>query len=49
MEIKIAVCDDEHHQAEYNKMLVNKWAGENNISVTIDMFESAENFKSAWR
>ena len=49
MEIKIAICDDEHHQAEYNKMLVNKWAGENNISVTIDMFESAENFKSAWR
>ena len=49
MEIKIAICDDEHHQAEYNKMLVSKWAGENNINVTIDMFESAENFKSAWR
>ena len=48
MEIKIAICDDEHHQAEYNKMLVSRWAGENNINVTIDMFESAENFKSAW-
>ena len=49
MEVKIAICDDEHHQAEYNKMLVNKWAGENNISVKIDMFDSAENFKGARR
>ena len=26
MEIKIAVCDDESRQAEYTKMLVNKWS-----------------------
>ena len=48
MEIKTAICDDEHDQAEYNKMLINKWAGENNTGVSVDMFESAENFKSAW-
>ena len=48
MEIKIAVCDDEHQQAEYIKSLVRKWADDNNITVTIDMFDSAENFKAAW-
>ena len=48
MEIKIAVCDDEHHQTEYIKSLVNKWADGKNIGLTVDMFESAENFKSAW-
>ena|GEM_PF-3935046 len=49
MDIKTAICDDEHNQAEYNKMLINKWADENNISAAVDMFESAENFKSARR
>jgi DNA-binding LytR/AlgR family response regulator len=48
MEINIAVCDDEHQQTEYIKNLVAKWADENNIKITIDMFGSAENFKSAW-
>jgi len=48
MEIKIAVCDDEHQQTEYIKSLVSKWADAKNIKVTIDMFESAEKFKSAW-
>jgi DNA-binding LytR/AlgR family response regulator len=48
MEINIAICDDEHRQTEYNKMLVTKWANENNIKISIEMFESAENFKSAW-
>ena len=48
MEIKIAVCDDEHQQTEYIKSLVNKWADANNIKVTVDMFENAENFKFAW-
>ena len=47
MKIKIAVCDDEHEQAEYIKMLVNKWAGEQNIEISIEMFGSAENFKAA--
>jgi DNA-binding LytR/AlgR family response regulator len=46
MKIKIAVCDDEHEQAEYIKMLVNKWAGEQNIEISIEMFGSAENFKA---
>jgi len=46
--MKIAVCDDEHQQTEYTKMLVNKWADDNDVEITIDMFESAENFKSAW-
>jgi hypothetical protein len=27
MELKIAICDDEQEQAQYIKMLVNKWAG----------------------
>ena len=48
MEIKIAICDDEQHQTEYIKMLVSKWANENNIKIMIDMFESAENFKCVW-
>jgi DNA-binding LytR/AlgR family response regulator len=48
MEIKIAVCDDEHQQTEYIKMLVSKWADENNIKITVDLFDSAESFKSAW-
>jgi DNA-binding LytR/AlgR family response regulator len=48
MNIKIAVCDDEHQQTEYIKSLVGKWANRNNITITIDMFESAENFKYAW-
>jgi len=49
MEIKTAVCEDEHQQAEYIKSLVGKWARDNNIKITIDMFESAENFKFAQR
>lgn len=48
MEIKISICDDEHQQTEYTKMLVSKWAEENNIKINIEMFESAESFKSAW-
>jgi DNA-binding LytR/AlgR family response regulator len=48
MEIKIAVCDDEWQQTEYIKSLVVKWAGENKIKIAIDMFGSAESFKSAW-
>ena len=47
MGIKIAVCDDSHQQAQYIKSLAGKWAKGNNLKVTIDMFESAEGFKSA--
>ncbi|MCL2773521.1 MAG: LytTR family DNA-binding domain-containing protein [Oscillospiraceae bacterium] len=46
--INIAVCDDEQQQTEYVKMLVSKWADESNIKINIEMFDSAENFKSAW-
>lgn len=46
--INIAVCDDEHQQAEYTKMLVNRWANDNNIPINIEMFGSAEHFKAAW-
>lgn len=49
MNMKVAVCDDEHQQTQYIKMLVGKWADDNNITVTVDMFESAEKFKSAWK
>jgi DNA-binding LytR/AlgR family response regulator len=45
--INIAVCDDEQRLTEYIKMLVSKWADENNIKINIEMFDSAENFKSA--
>ena len=48
MEIKIAVCDDEHQQTEYIKMLVSRWASENNITAATEMFDSAENFKAVW-
>jgi DNA-binding LytR/AlgR family response regulator len=46
MKINIAICDDEHQQTEYVKMLVNKWADENNFKINIAMFDSAENFKT---
>ena len=48
MSINIAICEDEHEQTEYVKMLVNKWADENNTEINIDMFDSAENFKASW-
>ena len=48
MEICIAICDDEHRQTQYINMLVNKWADEYNIKIKTYMFDSAENFKSAW-
>ena len=47
MEIKIAICDDEHELANYIKNLVGKWADKKSIRAKIDMFDSAENFKSA--
>ena len=46
--INIAICDDEPRQTEYIKMLVKKWAEKNRLQIQTDMFESAENFKSAW-
>jgi len=48
MKIKIAVCDDEHKQTEYMKMLVSKWAEESNVKINVQMFESAESFKAVW-
>jgi DNA-binding LytR/AlgR family response regulator len=48
MEIRIAICDDEHQQTEYTRMLVSKWAEANNIKITVRMFDSAESFKAAW-
>jgi len=48
MEIKIAICDDEHQQTEYIKTLVSKWAYQSNIEISIEMFDSAENFKNLW-
>ena len=47
MEIKIAICDDEQEQSQYIAMLVGKWADKYNIKISVDMFESAEKFKSA--
>jgi len=47
MEIKIAVCDDEHEQAGYIKMLADKWAGENGVIAAVDMYGGAESFKAA--
>jgi DNA-binding LytR/AlgR family response regulator len=47
MEIKLAVCDDEAGQAQYMKMLAGKWAKENNLKVTVDMYGSAEKYKEA--
>ena len=44
MDIKIAICDDEPEQSQYIKSIVRKW--DNKINV--DMFGSAEKFKSAW-
>ena len=48
MEIKVAICDDEYEQTAYMKSLVSKWADDNNNKITIEIFDSAENFKSVW-
>ena len=37
MEIKIAICDDESRQAEYIKMLVNKWSEQKFEKVQVTM------------
>ena len=47
MEIKIAICDDESRQAEYIKMLANKWSEQKFAKVQVTMFGGAENFKAA--
>ena len=47
MKIKISICDDEPDQSQYIRTLVSKWADENNIKAPIDIFESAEQFKTA--
>lgn len=49
MNTKIAICDDEPHQSEYIKSLINKWADKNNIKAVINIFESAEAFKAKWK
>jgi Response regulator of the LytR/AlgR family len=48
MELRIAICDDEQHQAQYIKTFVSKWADKKGIEVIFDMFDSAEKFLSAW-
>ena len=45
MDIHIALCDDEQRQRDYMALLVNKWAGENNIKAQVSQYESAEQFK----
>ena len=37
-------CDDEAEQTEYMKMLVSKWANENNIQINIDMTEFTSSY-----
>jgi len=45
--MRIAICDDEHQQAQYIKMLVGRWAGESGTKADIEMYGSAEDFKAA--
>ncbi|MCL2158798.1 MAG: response regulator, partial [Oscillospiraceae bacterium] len=47
MEIHIAIVEDEEDHAHYIKSIADKWAAQNRIKIHADMFESAENFKSA--
>jgi len=47
MNIKIAICDDENHQLQYIKTLITKWTSINKLQYTLDMYESAEQFKNA--
>ena len=48
METHIAICDDERQQRKYLEKLVRQWANENNVKITVDMFNCAEDFKLAW-
>ena len=46
MEIKIAVCDDEHELAQYIKNLVGKWADDNSINAKIEIVRQRGKFQS---
>ena len=43
--IRIAICDDEQQQRDYMTLLVNQWAKAGNLSLQLDQYESAEQFK----
>jgi DNA-binding LytR/AlgR family response regulator len=48
MVYKIAICDDERAQTGYLSALVRRWAGSNNDTAEIKVFESAEAFLFAY-
>ena len=47
MDIRIAICDDESYHAEYVARFVEGWADKNKFRVSLNFYESAENFKDA--
>ncbi len=46
--MRIAICDDEILQLELLKHYVEKWAKEEEINCTIELFKSAESFHFQW-
>ena len=46
--MRIALCDDEKSQNEFNSRLINKWAAIKDIDVDIEAFSSAEEFLFHW-
>jgi len=42
MEIKVAICDDEKTEINYLSLNVRKWAKTNNITLTVLLFNDAE-------
>lgn len=43
-QFNVAVCDDEKSSRDYQKMLICQWAEKIGITVTVDLYTSAENF-----
>src|SRR5699024_8097706 len=46
--MRIAICDDEILQLELLKHYVEKWAIEEGINSSIELFKSAESFHFQW-
>jgi DNA-binding LytR/AlgR family response regulator len=46
--MKIAICDDDKTQREYLATLVREWAGNNNTTLMLEIFENAQEFLFSW-
>lgn len=42
--MRIAICEDDKTTREYEKQLIEKWALKTGVSVSVDLYSSAENY-----